>query len=250
MLSGAACIVSGTPKHARTDLLTAMRTMLTGQVLRPGYAWLLRYHPYVLLEEARSRIDPAGFARLRVHFDATGRRNPQDRREALNRITWILLSKGGLVRDITIGDCIELDERAAGAPVPGGQQPAPVLYAAGRDRRAPRRRPADPESHQDDRPAHPRRARRQVRPRRTAHAGTVHFLPGRAGRRARLRLPGGHGQHVVRPVLAGPGAASPGHRLAGSGHRGCRRLEGQARAGYRSRRTPGSATGPTLAASC
>jgi integrase len=108
VLSGAACIVSGTPKHARTDLLTAMRTMLTGQVLRPGYAWLLRYHPYVLLEEARSRIDPAGFARLRAHCDATGRRNPQDRREALNRITWILLNKGGLIRGITIGDCIEL----------------------------------------------------------------------------------------------------------------------------------------------
>lgn len=108
VLPGAAGIVSSTPKHARTDLLTAMRTMLTGQVLRPGYAWLLRYHPYVLLEEARSRIDPAGFARLRAHCDATGRRNPQDSREALNRITWILLNKGGLIRDVTIGDCIEL----------------------------------------------------------------------------------------------------------------------------------------------
>lgn len=108
VLPGAVGIVASTPKHARTDLLTAMRTMLTGQVLRPGYAWLLRYHPYVLLDEARSRIDPAGFARLRAHCDATGRRNPQDRREALNRITWILLNKGGLIRDITIGDCIEL----------------------------------------------------------------------------------------------------------------------------------------------
>jgi integrase len=108
VLPGAAGIVASTPKHARTDLLTAMRTVLTGQVLRPGYAWLLRYHPCVLLEEARSRIDPAGFARLRAHCDATGRRNPQDRREALNRVTWILLNKGGLIRDITIGDCIEL----------------------------------------------------------------------------------------------------------------------------------------------
>ena len=97
-------------EHVRNDLLTAMRLLLTGQVLRPGYGWLLRYRPSVLLEEARSRIDPAGFARLRVHFGATGRRNPQDLKEALNRITWILLSKGGLVRDITIGDCIELGD--------------------------------------------------------------------------------------------------------------------------------------------
>ena len=95
-------------KRIRNDLLSAMRLLLTGQVLRPGYPWLLRYRPSVLLEEARSRIDPAGFARLRAHFDATGRRNPQDLKEALNRIAWILLSKGGLIRDITIGDCVEL----------------------------------------------------------------------------------------------------------------------------------------------
>lgn len=90
--------------NVHTDLLTAMRVMLTGQILRPGYGWLLRYRPSVLLEEARERLDPAGFARLRAHCEATGRRNPQDRKEALNRITWILLNKGGLVRDITIGD--------------------------------------------------------------------------------------------------------------------------------------------------
>lgn len=96
--------------RVRSDLLPAMRLMLTGQVLRPGYGWLLRYRPSVLLEESRSRIDPAGFARLRAHFGATGRRNPQDRKEALNRIAWILLSKGGLIRDITIGDCIELTD--------------------------------------------------------------------------------------------------------------------------------------------
>jgi integrase len=94
--------------RVRSDLLAAMRLMLTGQILRPGYPWLLRYRPSVLLEEARSRIDPAGFARLRAHFDATGRRNPQDLKEALNRVAWILLSKGGLIRDITIGDCVEL----------------------------------------------------------------------------------------------------------------------------------------------
>lgn len=94
--------------QARTDLLAAMRLMLTGQVLRPGYPWLLRYRPSVLLKEARNRIDPAGFARLRAHCDATGRHHLLDRSEAFNRITWILLNKGGRIGDITIGDCIEL----------------------------------------------------------------------------------------------------------------------------------------------
>jgi len=96
-------------RQMRTDMLTAMRLMLTGQVLRPGYGWLLRYRPSVLLDEARHHLDPAGFSRLLAHCDATGRRNKLDRRNAVNRIVWILLNKGGLIRDITVGDCIELN---------------------------------------------------------------------------------------------------------------------------------------------
>jgi len=114
--------------HVHTDLLTAMRVMLTGQVLRPGYAWLLRYRPSVLLEEARDRLDPAGFARLRAHCEATGRRNPQDRTEALNRITWILLNKGGLIRDITVGDCIEISDALQEHQCQGANN-RPLFYA-------------------------------------------------------------------------------------------------------------------------
>ena len=114
--------------HVHTDLLTAMRVMLTGQVLRPGYAWLLRYRPNVLLEEARDRLDPAGFARLRAHCEATGRRNPQDRTEALNRITWILLNKGGLIRDITVGDCIEISDALQEHQCQGANN-RPLFYA-------------------------------------------------------------------------------------------------------------------------
>ena len=114
--------------HVHADLLTAMRLMLTGQVLRPGYAWLLRYRPSVLLEEARGRLDPAGFARLRAHCEATGRRNPQDRKEALNRITWILLNKGGLIRDITVGDCIEISNALQEHQCQGADN-RPLFYA-------------------------------------------------------------------------------------------------------------------------
>ncbi|HEY5987985.1 MAG TPA: site-specific integrase, partial [Streptosporangiaceae bacterium] len=95
--------------RVRTDLVTGVRMLLVGQVIRPGYPWLLRYRPSVLLEEARQLLDPAGFARLRAHCQATGRSNPVDCKSALNRIAWILLNKGGQIRDITIGDCVELD---------------------------------------------------------------------------------------------------------------------------------------------
>jgi hypothetical protein len=114
--------------NVHTDLLTATRLMLTGQVLRPGYAWLLRYRPSVLLQEARDRLDPAGFARLVAHCEATGRRNPQDRTEALNRITWILLHKGGLIRDITIGDCIEISNALQEHQCQGANN-RPLFYA-------------------------------------------------------------------------------------------------------------------------
>src|SRR5260370_2798404 len=114
--------------NVHTDLLTAMRVMLTGQVLRPGSAWLLRYRPSVLLEEARDRLDPAGFVRLRAHCEATGRRNPQDRKEALNRIRWILLNKGGLIRDITIGDCIEISDALQEHQCQGASN-RPLFYA-------------------------------------------------------------------------------------------------------------------------
>jgi len=94
--------------RVRTDLVTGVRMLIVGQVIRPGYPWLLRYRPSVLLEEARQLLDPAGFARLRAHCQATGRSNPLDCKSALNRTAWILLNKGGQIRDITVGDCVEL----------------------------------------------------------------------------------------------------------------------------------------------
>jgi hypothetical protein len=95
--------------RVRTDLVTGARMLIVGQVIRPGYPWLLRYRPSVMLEEARQLLDPSGFARLRAHCEATGRSNPVDCMSAQNRIAWILLRKGGQIRDITIGDCAELD---------------------------------------------------------------------------------------------------------------------------------------------
>ncbi len=50
-----------------------MRLLPCGQVIRPSYRWLPRYRTTVLLQEARALIDPAGFARLVAHMDATGR---------------------------------------------------------------------------------------------------------------------------------------------------------------------------------
>ncbi|MEV0052463.1 hypothetical protein AB0H34_18400 [Saccharopolyspora shandongensis] len=95
-------------KYDRIDLAGGMIPLLAGQVVRPGYRWLLRQQPAQLLGHIRRTFDPDGFAALEAHCDATGRDGVLDRRHAMNRITWILTHKGGAIRDITIGDCVEL----------------------------------------------------------------------------------------------------------------------------------------------
>ena len=79
--------------------------LVAGQVIRPTYRWLLRQRHALMLTEARKAIDPEGFDRLEQHAqDAIG----WARSDALNKLTWIVICKGGLVADITVGDCVEL----------------------------------------------------------------------------------------------------------------------------------------------
>lgn len=89
--------------HHRGDLSTGVLLLVCGQVVRPSYRWLLAQRQAKMLAEARAAIDPDGFARIEAL-----RPPNQDRADALNRITWIVLHKGGRVAEITVGDCLEL----------------------------------------------------------------------------------------------------------------------------------------------
>ena len=92
-------------EHHREELCTGLVLLVAGQVIRPGYRWLLRQRQAVMLAEARAAIDPDGFARIeRRAKDAIS----WARSDALNKLTWMVICKGGLVSDITVGDCIEL----------------------------------------------------------------------------------------------------------------------------------------------
>jgi site-specific recombinase XerD len=91
---------------------SGLTLLISGDVIRPSIPWLLtsRTLSGVAAEFARVR-DPNGFADLH----ATGRDRVVSHistQGALNRITFILAAKGGTVRDITVGDCIELVEIA------------------------------------------------------------------------------------------------------------------------------------------
>jgi hypothetical protein len=92
-------------RHHRDELCCGLALLVAGQVIRPGYPWLLLQRQALMLAEARAAIDPKGFQNLAPHAQhAAG----WARSDALNKITWILIRKGGLVRDITVGDCFEL----------------------------------------------------------------------------------------------------------------------------------------------
>ena len=92
-------------RHHRDELCCGLTLLIAGQVIRPGYPWLLRQRQALMLAESRAAIDPDGFRSLAPHADHAA---DWARSDALNKITWIVVRKGGLVRDITVGDCVEL----------------------------------------------------------------------------------------------------------------------------------------------
>lgn len=84
---------------------TGLVLLVAGQAIRLSYPWLLRQSLTVMLAEARAASDPDVFRRLErsvQHATATARS------DALNKLTWIVIHKGGPISDITVGDCIEL----------------------------------------------------------------------------------------------------------------------------------------------
>jgi len=94
-------------RHHRDELCCGLALLVAGQVIRPGYPWLLRQRQALMLAEARAVIDPDGFQSLQPQAEhAAG----WARSDALNKLTWIVIRKGGLVRDITVGDCVELTQ--------------------------------------------------------------------------------------------------------------------------------------------
>lgn len=99
----------------------ALRAVICGDVIRPSIGWLTTPATvrYLAAEMALVR-DPETFAELNALIDigtepSRARAEPMTRMEVLCRIAVILAAKGGLVRDITVGDCLELLEQVSEA---------------------------------------------------------------------------------------------------------------------------------------
>jgi hypothetical protein len=105
-LSAAGRAPAGGPRGS--GLGAGLLLMICGDLVRPGPGWLLASSGLQLLtsEMARTR-DPGAFAALRRVCDDE-QVSPLTRDLSLRRIAAIVAAKGGLVRDITAGDCLEL----------------------------------------------------------------------------------------------------------------------------------------------
>jgi hypothetical protein len=87
---------------------TGMVQLIGGDVLRPGLPWLLATtSPSRVAEEMGRTRDPAGIAALKKLREG-GTVGRATFTPAVERAALIMAAKGGLVADITPGDCIEL----------------------------------------------------------------------------------------------------------------------------------------------
>jgi len=110
----------GLPDNRRA-LSSGLSILICTDVIRPSGPWLITRRSRRLTEGMAAYRDPDGFAAL----DQAVRTDPAltlaNAQPAKARIAVILASKGGLLRDITVGDCIEFYDlhtqlRPAGAP--------------------------------------------------------------------------------------------------------------------------------------
>jgi hypothetical protein len=98
---------------AHKTLGAGLLQLICGDVIRPDIAWLLTTaSPHNLAAEMARVRDRDGFAQLQA-LSKTSTVGEITARGALARIAFIMAAKGGTVRDITVGDSLELVEISA-----------------------------------------------------------------------------------------------------------------------------------------
>ncbi len=108
--------------YDENDLSSGLLMLICGDVIRPRMTWMVtRAHRHLAPVMAEVR-DPAGFARLRELAESGPAPALKDARLADTRIATILACKGGVVSDITVGDCVEMADAQRLVHSRGGQK--------------------------------------------------------------------------------------------------------------------------------
>jgi hypothetical protein len=111
-----------TASYDADDLSSGLLMLICGDVIRPAMPWMVtRAHRHLVpvMEAVR---DPDGFARLRELAASGPAESLADARLAATRIATLLACKGGVISDITVGDCVEMADTQRLVHSRGGQK--------------------------------------------------------------------------------------------------------------------------------
>lgn len=96
---------------AHEAVVSAVPVVIAADFIRPSMTWLVGGGPAnggLLVRNMAAARDPEGFARLAAACDADRSVSVMTRGQTLYRAALILAAKGGTLRDITVGDVVEL----------------------------------------------------------------------------------------------------------------------------------------------
>ncbi|MFN2496918.1 MAG: tyrosine-type recombinase/integrase [Pseudonocardiaceae bacterium] len=92
-----------------SNLRVSLLLLIGADAIRPSLGWLLTpFAPHHLATDLARVRDPDGFAELSCRCATSGAGSTMIR-SALRRAATIVAAKGGLISDITVGDCLELE---------------------------------------------------------------------------------------------------------------------------------------------
>jgi len=103
----------GSSVSVTSNLRVSLNLLVCADAIRPSLGWLLTpFAPHHLATDMARVRDREGFADLSARCEASGAGATMTK-SILRRAATILAAKGGLITDITVGDCLELEELQA-----------------------------------------------------------------------------------------------------------------------------------------
>ena len=99
----------GSSVSVTSNLRVSLLLLICADAVRPSLGWLLTpFAPHHLASDLARVRDPEGFAELSSRCRSSGAGSTMTR-SALRRAATIVAAKGGLICDITVGDCLQLE---------------------------------------------------------------------------------------------------------------------------------------------
>ena len=100
----------GSSVSVTSNLRVSLNLLVCADAIRPSLHWLLTpFAPHHLATDMARVRDQEGFAELAARCSASGA-GATMARSIMRRAATIVAAKGGFISDITVGDCLELEE--------------------------------------------------------------------------------------------------------------------------------------------